>query len=514
MSSAEMIVPKSMPGNAYRILAKDVRSYEFIIPYDEKADVGEIFTVEDRDMLFLARVINVQHDSNYDGRWDTSIKGTELYDEEQIFNRVIAEPLGCIPRDQTKRKGAFRKAKTIPTKFSRVRRTKAEEFDFLKETMGDIEVGVLRNGSRDTDVAVALHSSVMDHHMGVFATTGMGKSNFMKVFAASCLKLAFEKRSEFGLLIVDPHGEYLRGGKNGKGLLHHPYKSSLKCYSTEPKNYGLPEVSELTISRKDILPEDIKVLHDWTGAQIDALDSIERIFEGESWIDEILDGNGRDALIKEARVSEKTVDVLIRKLENILSRNKYIKSSESSSTPGILDGIKSGNVVLIDIPNLSESSELFLLSLISRRIMEDYKNEDDGRKKCMIAIEEAQRVLGSDSRIARFEEIAREGRKFGVGLCAITQQPKLIDRELLSQFNTMVVMGLADRNDRMRVEESAKQDLSSLDVEIQTLEKGEAIISTLNVPFPIPARIHKYEDYIERLKRSAPERRSFKPTPD
>ncbi|MCX8207176.1 MAG: ATP-binding protein [Methanothrix sp.] len=515
MSSAERIALKSMPGNAYRILAKDVRSYEFIIPYDEKADVGEIFTVEDRDMLFLARVVNVQHDSNYDGRWDTSIRGTELYDEEQIFNRVIAEPLGCIPRDRTKRKGAFRKAKTIPTKFSRVKRTEAQEFDFLKDTMGDIEVGVLRNGSRDTDVAVALHSSVMDHHMGIFATTGMGKSNFMKVFAASCMKLASENRSEFGLLIVDPHGEYLRGTKNAKGLLHlTPYVSSLKCYSTDHRNYGLPEVSELMISRRDIRPEDIKVLHDWTGAQMDALESIERIFEGDSWIDDILDDKGIEMLREKAKVSEKTVDVLIRKLENIISRNKYIKSSGDSSIPGIIAGIKSGKVVLIDIPNLSESSELFLLSLISRRIMEDYRNEEEGRKKCMIVIEEAQRVLGSDSRIARFEEIAREGRKFGVGLCAITQQPKLIDRELLSQFNTLVVMGLADRNDRVRVEESAKQDLSSLDVEIQTLEKGEAIISTLNVPFPIPARIHRYEDYIERLRPSAPARRSFRPTPD
>lgn len=514
MSSAERTVPKNMPGNAYRILAKDVRSYEFVIPYDEKAEVGEIFIVEDRDMLFLARVVNVQHDSNYDGRWDTSIRGTELYDEDQIFNRVIAEPLGCIPRDQGRRRGSFRKAKTIPTKFSRVKRTEAGEFDFLKETMGDIEVGVLRNGSRNTDVAVALHSSVMDHHMGVFATTGMGKSNFMKVFAASCMKLASENRSEFGLLIVDPHGEYLRGGRNGRGLLHlTPYRSSLKCYSTEPKNYSLPEVSELTISPEDIRPDDFKVLYEWSGPQMDALDSIERIVEGNRWIEEILDEKGMAMLTEKAKVPEKTANVLIRRLENLISRNKYISSDKPSSIPGILEGIKSGKVVLIDVPNLSEKSELFLLSLISRRIMEDYKTEEE-RKKCMIVIEEAQRVLGSDSRIARFEEIAREGRKFGVGLCAITQQPKLIDRELLSQFNTMVVMGLADRNDRVRVEESAKQDLSSLDVEIQTLEKGEAIISTLNVPFPIPARIHRYEDYIEQLRPRASERRSFRPTPD
>ncbi len=78
--------------------------------------------------------------------------------------------------------------------------------------MGDIEIGYLRNGSRLVEeIPVALHSEAMDHHMGVFATTGMGKSNFMKVFAASCMRLAARGKSRFGLLIVDPHGEYLKG---------------------------------------------------------------------------------------------------------------------------------------------------------------------------------------------------------------------------------------------------------------------------------------------------------------
>jgi hypothetical protein len=62
-------------------------------------------------------------------------------------------------------------------------------------------------------------------------------------------------------------------------------------------------------------------------------------------------------------------------------------------------------------------------------------------------------------------------------------------------------MGLGDRNDRSQLEESAKQDLSSLDIEIQTLEPGEAVISTLNIPFPVPARIHRYEDYLHRLNK-------------
>jgi len=79
--------------------------------------------------------------------------------------------------------------------------------------MGEIEVGVMKTGQGVLkDVRVALHATVMRQHMGVFATTGMGKSNFMKVFCASCMQAR-----KFGLLIVDPHGEYVAGGRSSSG---------------------------------------------------------------------------------------------------------------------------------------------------------------------------------------------------------------------------------------------------------------------------------------------------------
>jgi DNA helicase HerA-like ATPase len=99
-----------------------------------------------------------------------------------------------------------------------------------------------------------------------------------------------------------------------------------------------------------------------------------------------------------------------------------------------------------------------------------------------------------------------EGRKFGVGLCVVTQQPKNVDPRVLAQMNTFVVMGLSDRNDRAMIAGHAKQDLSPMDTEIQTLEPGEAIISTLGIPFPVSTRIHLFEEYLlalnERKERS------------
>jgi hypothetical protein len=81
----------------------------------------------------------------------------------------------------------------------------------------------------------------------------------------------------------------------------------------------------------------------------------------------------------------------------------------------------------------------------------------------------------------------------------VTQQPKNIDARVLAQLNTFVVMGLSDRGDRDMIASSAKQDLSRLDTEIQTLEPGEAVISTIGIPFPVSTRIHLFEDYIGDL---------------
>ena len=83
----------------------------------------------------------------------------------------------------------------------------------------------------------------------------------------------------------------------------------------------------------------------------------------------------------------------------------------------------------------------------------------------------------------------------------MTQQPKNIDQKVLAQINTFVVMGLGDRGDRDIIMGSAKQDLSKMAIEIQTLDQGEAIISTIGIPFPVSTRIHKFEDYITELNR-------------
>jgi DNA helicase HerA-like ATPase len=85
-----------------------------------------------------------------------------------------------------------------------------------------------------------------------------------------------------------------------------------------------------------------------------------------------------------------------------------------------------------------------------------------------------------------------------VGLCAVTQQPRLLEDELLSQFNTFFILGLADEKDRNVLRTSAKQDISAQGPEIQTLMPGECLVVNLAAPFAVPAMIDLYADVARR----------------
>ncbi|PKL62013.1 MAG: ATP-binding protein [Methanomicrobiales archaeon HGW-Methanomicrobiales-2] len=503
----------------YRLIGDRVLSYRFAVPHDEELFLGDILKITDqvKGLTFFAKVSDLLHDCNFsDPNWDTRPHTEHFYGMgEDVFILVEAMPLGYVTED-----GAFRKPRTIPAKFSRVERPGSHDFAFLAQVMGEIEVGVMKTGQGVLkDVKVALHAAVMRQHMGVFATTGMGKSNFMKVFCASCMQAR-----EFGLLIVDPHGEYVAGGrssigKDTQGLLHYQAgRDGLSVFSIRQEQFrNKYRLDQLHLDYDDFRAPDLLLLYEHSPPQREVVEMLESTpgsevidffqntdfatFDAETY-------NGRHPRIARdlKNFSPSTLSVMQRRIAGMMNRNRGFLRPKGSSIPDILKALHQNKVVLIDIPGMSEQSELFVLSIITRMIMRSHQGEDAGGeeepKQVLITIEEAQRVLGSGLGSTRvFREAAMEGRKFGVGLCVVTQQPKNIDARVLAQLNTFVVMGLSDRGDREIIASSAKQDLSRLDTEIQTLEAGEAVISTIGIPFPVSTRIHLFEEYVLDLNR-------------
>ena len=509
----------------YRLIGRSVLAYRFIAPHSETLYIGDIKKIVDKTKgaTFFAKITDLSHDANFaDPKWDTRAYAEQFYGlGEDVFITVDAVPLGFVDMD-----GKFHKPRTIPSKFSTVEDPTAEDFCFLTEQMGEIEVGLMRSGQDVIkDVAVRIPARVLPQHMGVFATTGMGKSNFMKTFCASCMKV-----QKFGLLIVDPHGEYVSGGKSStgeptKGLVHYTNgRDGLAIFTirgeADRKKYAM---NRLWLEYDDFKASDLSILHDLSAPQYDIIEALGRasgreiIAFFEDVDPEIFPIKDAAALgIKEGSLAWQIrnsmggpVRVIKRQIENLTRGNAAFFRQAGSAIPEIIKNLHDNRVVLIDIPDMGERSELFVLSVITRMIMEKHRSEargfgiDDKQEnghQVLITIEEAQRVLASGGASTQiFRECAMEGRKFGVGLCVITQQPRNVDAKVLAQINTFVVMGLGDRGDRDIIMGSAKQDLSKMEIEIQTLDRGEAIISTIGIPFPVSTRIHRYEDYIATL---------------
>jgi hypothetical protein len=210
-----------------------------------------------------------------------------------------------------------------------------------------------------------------------------------------------------------------------------------------------------------------------------------------------------------ARVALSTLQVVHRRARRIVDLPCISADAAVSVGRRILDELLEGKVVLVDVSGLGGTEEVLVASYLTRRVLEEWQSaflDDPERHRRLpvvaIALEEAQRVLAAskDRESNVFPRVAREGRKFGVGLLAVTQQPKLLDDELLSQFNTFFVLGLADEKDRNILRSSAKQDLSALGPEIQTLMPGECLVVNLAAPFAVPAAIYLYDEVV----RAAP----------
>jgi DNA helicase HerA-like ATPase len=494
-----------------RITGRKITELYFRTFYEEDLHLGDILLAEDEDrhLPFFLRVVDISYGVEAsDPSWAERTAGNmmlldrqgesfQFHDKERRLYKVGR----CVPLGYLKGK-SFRKPKTIPSHFSRVRTPQKEDFDFLRKFMGDLEVGFLRSGEEVLDFPVGVSGEVFPYHVGVFATTGMGKSNLMKVLAGAALE-----SSKYGMLILDPHGEYYDGGGDPthRGLMEHPLAvKRLRVYSS--RDLKGPH-NKLKISPREIDIKDFRHIYDFTQPQVEMLYAARYLF-GESWMERIAQAKTEELLIQLSSGKgffESTAAVIQRRVEQILRLGFIHKDAELSITKNVIGDLDSGKLVLVDTSNMSEQEELLVSAVLARAVFHHHSKayQDPAKFKelvpTIIVMEEAQRVLSQKGRsdINIFAQISREGRKFKTGLCAITQQPKLIDEELLSQFNTLFILGLADERDRSIVRSSAKQDISDLGTEIQMLEAGEALITSPESPFAIPAKIHLYEKWLK-----------------
>jgi hypothetical protein len=92
-------------------------------------------------------------------------------------------------------------------------------------------------------------------------------------------------------------------------------------------------------------------------------------------------------------------------------------------------------------------------------------------------IPERREAGGADDiSIEIFERIAKEGRKYGVGLAVISQRPSEVNRTVLSQCNNLVAMRLTNGDDQAVVKRLLPDSLGSFGDLLPVLDTGEALV--------------------------------------
>lgn len=481
---------------------------------DKQIEIGDLLVEDREDGYILLQVYDLMYGSQIPQVARELIagmtlegygKGLELV-EPNLRNYVLA-----VARAILRMTDAPHVPKILPATFGSVRNVQERDLSFLTRPVDSIHFGKVRSGSKILSLDVYLDGiEVFSHHILIPATTGRGKSNLVKVMIWSVLD-----KDYCGILILDPHNEYY--GKNETlGLRNHPRaKDYLRYYSANPGKGALT----LMINIRTIRPNHFNGIIEFSEPQREAM-SVAYSKYKEKWIENIF--SPKPEL---PNVQLGTIGVLQRKLGRVLGidfdedeqkvkfRTRVFTTEGGEATINdIIKALEESKKVIIDTSALEDQAELLIGSIVANDILNQHKwakEQETLRSKPVVSIviEEAPRVLGDQTLASGaniYSDIAREGRKFKIGLIAITQLTSVIPKTVLANMNTKIILGNELSTERRSIIESASQDLSSDDKNIASLDKGEAIISSNFTKFAVPIAIPLFDDVVKSSQQDIP----------
>lgn len=474
---------------------------------DQKLELGELLISESGENKILMQVFDLIYGSQISQQNLELISGMNLEEntDAEFFDKNLRNYiLAGLKNLVTIRNNDAFVSKLMPAFFSPVREIAKDDLSFLTKPQNQLFIGNLRSGSKMLDVPIYLEGEkVLSHHILLAGTTGRGKSNLI-----SNILWSLVYQDYCGILVLDPHDEYY--GRNKIGLKDHPLNDKVVYYT--PKNPPAG-AKTLKINLQMIKPQHFDGVVDFSDPQKQAL-ALYYKYYGSNWIKTIL----FERKIEGVSFIEQTISVVKRRLlylldleisgENIITKGIFDLNAGVNTIPDICKELEDGKIVLIDTSSFSGAVEILIGSLITTELFNNYKYyKMQGTLKekptISIVLEEAPRVLGKEALEHGhniFSTIAREGRKFKVGLTAITQLPSLIPRDILANMNTKIILGIEMKPERTAIIESASQDLSDDDRTIASLDIGEALISSNFAKFAIPVKIPIFEDIAKKAE--------------
>lgn len=366
----------------------------------------------------------------------------------------------------------------------------------------DLEVGCTYHmHQKEWKNRVYLSRNELTKHVFVTGSTGAGKSNAIYHLLD---ELCPSVNGRIKFLVIEPaKGEY----KNEFGG-----RKDVTVYGTNPyKVLNLLQINPF------IFPEDIHVLEHidrlvevfnacWPMyAAMPAIlrESVERAYEESGWNLRLSIGQG----------VYPTFDTLLTVLPEVIESSAYSSDTSSDYKGALVTRIRSltcgiyalvfggdisceqlfGTNVIVDISRVgSQETKALIMGILILKLQEFRMSEDvahNSKLRHVTVLEEAHNLLrrtsteqsqeSSNLQGKSVEMIANaiaEMRTYGEGFVIADQSPGLMDRSVIRNTNTKIILRLTDEGDRLLVGKAAGLNESQIS-ELARLECGAAVIS-------------------------------------
>lgn len=201
--------------------------------------------------------------------------------------------------------------------------------------------------------------------------------------------------------------------------------------------------------------------------------------------------------VVENRANNEHIAPVVRRLESFIADmpNVFDVSNDKNT-----DIFKENNISIINLNDLKIELKKLIPLMISMSLYRKHKVRKKGDSPFLnIIIDEAHNILSTQSkreteswkdyRLETFEEIIKEGRKFGVFLTLSSQRPSDISPTIISQLHNYLVHRLVNNKDIEMIEKAVayldKVSLESLPI----LPVGACILSGLIADLPIVLQV-------------------------
>ena len=332
--------------------------------------------------------------------------------------------------------------------------------------------------------------ALVQKHICILAKTGGGKSYACGVLVEEMMK------HKVPMIIIDTHGEYHsltkpnKNRKDQKNMARFDIKN--KSYSSQINEYSpigsRGNIKHLTLNGSNLKAREIIDLLSakLSGPQVGVLyQAIKELKEYKNLY------NLRDIIDSVNRSKSNARWNVIASLESLDSIGVF--NDTGTSTTEI---IRNGKCTLINMKGVPPDVQEVVVARITKELFDDRKA---GKiPPFLMIVEEAhnycpEKGVGKAVSSSILRTVASEGRKFGMGLCIVSQRPAKVDKNIISQCNTNIILKVTNPNDLKAIIQSVEGLTTQTYGEIQRLPIGVALISGSGLQMPVMTEIRTRE---------------------